>query len=139
MTRVDEPSKYGVVVYEQGTGKIERFVEKPQEYVGNKINAGMYIFTPSILDRIEVSVPGERKGYAKRSFLGCEIVSSMLLLLIIGMSGIETFDSDSTYTLATWEEFFGLPCTPISSPITLSSLRSDSAQRGAFLPSEIEI
>ena len=56
VTRVDEPSKYGVVVYEQNSGKIDRFVEKPQEYVGNKINAGMYIFTPSILNRIEVSV-----------------------------------------------------------------------------------
>ena len=56
MTRVDEPSKYGVVVYEQNSGKIDRFVEKPQEYVGNKINAGMYIFTPTILNRIEVSV-----------------------------------------------------------------------------------
>ena len=54
VTRVDEPSKYGVVVYDQTTGKIDRFVEKPQEYVGNKINAGMYIFTPSILNRIEV-------------------------------------------------------------------------------------
>ena len=56
VTRVDEPSKYGVVVYEQNSGKIDRFVEKPQEYVGNKINAGMYIFTPTILNRIEVSV-----------------------------------------------------------------------------------
>ena len=55
MTKVDEPSKYGVVIYEQKTGKIESFVEKPQEFVSNKINAGMYIFTPSVLDRIEVS------------------------------------------------------------------------------------
>ena len=55
VTRVDEPSKYGVVVYDHTNGKIDRFVEKPQEYVGNKINAGMYIFTPSILNRIEVS------------------------------------------------------------------------------------
>jgi len=54
VTRVDEPSKYGVVVYAPETSKIERFVEKPQEFVSNKINAGMYIFSPSILDRIEV-------------------------------------------------------------------------------------
>ena len=59
VTRVDEPSKYGVVVYEQNSGKIDRFVEKPQEYVGNKINAGMYIFTPTILNRIEVSVQSQ--------------------------------------------------------------------------------
>ena len=54
VTRVDEPSKYGVVVYGAETGKIDRFVEKPQEFVSNKINAGMYIFNVSILDRIEL-------------------------------------------------------------------------------------
>lgn len=48
VTKVEEPSKYGVVVYDEGTGKIDKFVEKPQEYVGNKINAGMYILNPSV-------------------------------------------------------------------------------------------
>lgn len=52
--KVAEPSKYGVVVSDATTGKIARFVEKPQIYVGNKINAGIYIFNPSILDRIEL-------------------------------------------------------------------------------------
>jgi len=54
VTKVEEPSKYGVVIYDQVTGKIASFVEKPQEFVSNKINAGLYIFSPSILDRIEV-------------------------------------------------------------------------------------
>merc|ERR1712076_346288 len=53
VTKVEEPSKYGVVVYDQSTGKIASFVEKPQEFISNKINAGMYIFNPSILNRIE--------------------------------------------------------------------------------------
>eukprot|EP01125_Pyxidicula_operculata_P000511 TRINITY_DN10522_c0_g1_i1.p1 TRINITY_DN10522_c0_g1~~TRINITY_DN10522_c0_g1_i1.p1 ORF type:complete len:360 (+),score=56.66 TRINITY_DN10522_c0_g1_i1:30-1109(+) len=52
VTQVTEPSKYGVVVYDESTGRINRFVEKPQEYVGNKINAGIYIFNKSILNRI---------------------------------------------------------------------------------------
>ncbi|ESN98657.1 hypothetical protein HELRODRAFT_106916 [Helobdella robusta] len=54
VTKVDEPSKYGVVVYGAETGRIERFVEKPQEYVSNKINAGIYMFNTSILNRIEL-------------------------------------------------------------------------------------
>jgi mannose-1-phosphate guanylyltransferase len=54
VTRVTEPSKYGVVVYEEESGQIHRFVEKPKVFVSNKINAGMYIFSPSILNRIEV-------------------------------------------------------------------------------------
>lgn len=54
VTKVDEPSKYGVVLTHPGQSTIDRFVEKPKEYVGNRINAGIYIFNPSILDRIEV-------------------------------------------------------------------------------------
>lgn len=54
VTRVEEPSKYGVVVYEPQGGRIHRFVEKPQVFVSNKINAGMYIFSPGMLQRIEL-------------------------------------------------------------------------------------
>lgn len=54
VTRVDEPSKYGVVVNRPDSDCIDRFVEKPVEFVSNKINAGLYIFNTSILDRIEV-------------------------------------------------------------------------------------
>jgi len=53
VTRVEEPSKYGVVIYGDH-GRIQSFVEKPTEFVSNKINAGMYIFNPSILNRIEL-------------------------------------------------------------------------------------
>ncbi|KAK6635576.1 hypothetical protein RUM44_000829 [Polyplax serrata] len=51
VTKVDEPSKYGVVVYGE-QGKIDDFIEKPQEFVSNKINAGMYILNPSVIKRI---------------------------------------------------------------------------------------
>lgn len=53
VTKVDEPSKYGVVVTVPGTSQIERFVEKPVEFVGNRINAGIYMFKASILNRIQ--------------------------------------------------------------------------------------
>ncbi|KAF9602920.1 hypothetical protein IFM89_032802 [Coptis chinensis] len=52
--QVDEPSKYGVVVMEEETGKVERFVEKPKIFVGNKINVGIYLLSPSVLDRIQL-------------------------------------------------------------------------------------
>eukprot|EP01116_Phalansterium_solitarium_P005051 TRINITY_DN1634_c0_g1_i1.p1 TRINITY_DN1634_c0_g1~~TRINITY_DN1634_c0_g1_i1.p1 ORF type:complete len:390 (-),score=142.59 TRINITY_DN1634_c0_g1_i1:514-1590(-) len=52
VTKVEEPSKYGVVVANE-QGKILQFVEKPKVFVGNKINAGIYIFNPSVLDRIQ--------------------------------------------------------------------------------------
>ncbi|EOY07424.1 Glucose-1-phosphate adenylyltransferase family protein isoform 1 [Theobroma cacao] len=75
VTKVDEPSKYGVVVMEETTGKVEKFVEKPKIFVGNKINAGIYLLNPSVLDRIELRptsiekevfpmIAGENKLYA---------------------------------------------------------------------------
>lgn len=55
VTKVEEPSKYGVVVHKPDSpSKIDRFVEKPVEFVGNRINAGIYILNPSVLRRIEL-------------------------------------------------------------------------------------
>lgn len=53
VTKVAEPSKYGVVIHDEA-GKIQHFVEKPQTFVGNHINAGLYIFNSTVLDRIEL-------------------------------------------------------------------------------------
>lgn len=53
VTKVEEPSKYGVVLYKPD-GCIQDFIEKPQEFISNKINAGIYIFNPSVLERIEL-------------------------------------------------------------------------------------
>ncbi|RKO84941.1 nucleotide-diphospho-sugar transferase [Blyttiomyces helicus] len=52
-TPVEDPSKYGVVCLKPGSTQIAKFVEKPKEFVGNQINAGIYIFNPAVLDRIE--------------------------------------------------------------------------------------
>uniref|UniRef100_A0A183BBF8 NTP_transferase domain-containing protein n=1 Tax=Echinostoma caproni TaxID=27848 RepID=A0A183BBF8_9TREM len=52
VTQVEEPSKYGVVVYDQETGRVHRFVEKPIEFVGNRINAGIYLLNCSVVDKI---------------------------------------------------------------------------------------
>lgn len=54
VTKVAEPSNYGVVVTKPASTMIDRFVEKPVEFVGNRINAGIYMFNPSILSRIEL-------------------------------------------------------------------------------------
>ncbi|KAJ3237119.1 mannose-1-phosphate guanyltransferase [Chytriomyces hyalinus] len=51
-TRVQDPSKFGVILTKPGTTQIARFVEKPTEWVGDHINAGIYIFSTKILNRI---------------------------------------------------------------------------------------
>lgn len=50
---VDDPSSFGVVERD-GDGRIVRFVEKPVPGTepSNLINAGTYVFDPSVLDRI---------------------------------------------------------------------------------------
>jgi mannose-1-phosphate guanylyltransferase len=50
---VEDPSRYGVIVHKEN-GQIDKFVEKPQTYVGNKINAGLYLLNVSMIDRIEL-------------------------------------------------------------------------------------
>jgi len=51
VTQVEDPSKYGVVLSDE-SGWIKSFVEKPKEFVGDKINAGLYILNKSVLERI---------------------------------------------------------------------------------------
>ncbi|KAJ3151467.1 mannose-1-phosphate guanyltransferase [Geranomyces variabilis] len=53
VTKVADPSKYGVVVNKEGSSQVERFVEKPTVFVSDKINAGIYILSTSVLDRIK--------------------------------------------------------------------------------------
>lgn len=58
VTKVEEPSKYGVIVHKPNhPSRIDRFVEKPVEFVGNRINAGIYILNTSVLNRIEKNRP----------------------------------------------------------------------------------
>ena len=58
--KVEDPSRYGVLVC-KGEMLLE-VVEKPKEFVGNLINAGLYKFTPDIfeaLEKIDLSERGE--------------------------------------------------------------------------------
>ena len=50
--RVENWSQYGVIDYEVNSGRIRAFIEKPSHFVGDKINAGIYVFDPRILNRI---------------------------------------------------------------------------------------
>lgn len=54
VTPVEDPSKFGVIVKKAGSTAVERFVEKPKTWVGDEINAGIYVLNPSMLDRIEL-------------------------------------------------------------------------------------
>ncbi|MDZ7675253.1 MAG: NDP-sugar synthase [Acidimicrobiales bacterium] len=55
---VDDPSRYGVVVTDVA-GRVEAFVEKPDkdDAPSTEINAGTYVFEPSVLGRIDGGRP----------------------------------------------------------------------------------
>lgn len=52
VTHMSDPSGYGVVVHEED-GRVHEFVEKPTHFVGNWINAGVYILNINCIDRIK--------------------------------------------------------------------------------------
>jgi len=51
VTKVKDPSKYGVILSDKNN-KIIDFIEKPQEFIGDNINSGLYIFNKTFLNRI---------------------------------------------------------------------------------------
>ncbi len=58
--KVEDPSRYGVLICKGDV--LQEIIEKPKEFVGDLINAGLYKFTPEIfeaLEEIEISPRGE--------------------------------------------------------------------------------
>nr|AGE94906.1 mannose-1-phosphate guanylyltransferase [Encephalitozoon cuniculi] len=53
-TNVNDPSRYGIIITEESTSLVRSFLEKPKDAVSNRVNAGIYILNPSVLDRIEL-------------------------------------------------------------------------------------
>ena len=55
LTPVEDPSSFGVVATDD-SGRVLRFVEKPprESAPSNMINAGTYVFEPSMIDRVPV-------------------------------------------------------------------------------------
>lgn len=66
LTPVEDPSAFGVVELD-GDGRVRRFVEKPApgETESNLINAGTYVFEPSVLDLIAA---GRRVSVERETF-----------------------------------------------------------------------
>ena len=56
------PEKYGVLI-EDGDDFLERIVEKPKEFVGDLINAGLYKFTHEVFDKISKIEKSPRGEY----------------------------------------------------------------------------
>ncbi|KAJ3429793.1 mannose-1-phosphate guanyltransferase beta [Anaeramoeba flamelloides] len=49
--KVENPSRYGVIIPDK-EGRVQRFVEKPQTFVGNLINTGVVVINSKVLELI---------------------------------------------------------------------------------------
>ena len=74
--RVDDPSKYGVLILKKD--RLIKIVEKPKKDIGsNLINAGIYVFTPKIFEACR------RIGFSERGEL--ELTDAIMLLNKYGL------------------------------------------------------
>lgn len=76
--KVSDPSRYGVVPTD-GDGRVLEFVEKPPpgQAPTDRINAGTYVFEPSVLDRI----PGGRRVSVEREVFPAMVADGRLFAL----------------------------------------------------------
>ncbi len=56
------PEKYGVLVRD-GDDFLEKIIEKPKEFIGDLINAGLYKFTPEVFDKLSLVKKSSRGEY----------------------------------------------------------------------------
>lgn len=57
----ENPEKYGVLITDDGF--LKEIIEKPKEYVGNLINAGLYTFVPEVFKKISLIKKSSRGEY----------------------------------------------------------------------------
>lgn len=58
----DHPEKYGVLIPDGGDF-LDKIIEKPKEFFGNLINAGMYKLTPEVFDKLPQITKSPRGEY----------------------------------------------------------------------------
>ncbi len=117
LTPVDDPSAYGVVDLDDH-GRVSRFVEKPAPGMAptNLINAGTYVFEPSVLDRI----PTGRKVSIERETFPQLVEVGSLFAMSTDDYWIDT-GRPETYRQANFDVLDGIR----------HSLRCDAVQLGA--------
>jgi mannose-1-phosphate guanylyltransferase len=121
LTPVDDPSSYGVVELDDD-GRVRRFVEKPPPGTApsNLINAGTYVFEPSVLSR----VPTGRKVSIERETFPAIVDDGGLFALSTDDYWIDTGRPD-TYRQANFDMLDGrrrsLACAMVASGAVVDS------------------
>lgn len=94
LTRVKDPTRYGLVLTDD-KGMVRRFLEKPSwdEVVTNSINAGAYLFEPSVFDHIPAGKPYslERGLFPERLAAGARIAGYVSPGYWIDIGSVEAY------------------------------------------------
>lgn len=94
LTRVKDPTRYGLVITDE-KGLVRRFLEKPSwdEVVSNSINAGAYLFEPSVLAHIPKGKPYslERGLFPERLAEGARIAGYVAPGYWIDIGSVEAY------------------------------------------------
>lgn len=94
LTRVKDPTRYGLVLTDE-KGMVRRFLEKPSwdEVVSNSINAGAYLFEPSVFDHLPLGKPYsvERGLFPERLAAGARIAGYVAPGYWIDIGSIEMY------------------------------------------------
>lgn len=81
------PERFGVLKYDL-QGRAEDVIEKPRDFISDKILVGIYMFTPDVFDIIKTLKPSERGEL--------EITDVNRLYIKFGYSKIVNFEEDWT-------------------------------------------
>lgn len=57
-------TKYGCIIIDTSTSQISHYVEKPNEFISDTINGGVYLFHKSIFDEIRDAMAEKVKKVA---------------------------------------------------------------------------
>jgi len=94
LTRVKDPTRYGLVLTDE-KGMVRRFLEKPSwdEVVSNSINAGAYLFEPSVLAHLPHGKPYslERGLFPERLAAGARIAGYVSPGYWIDIGSVEAY------------------------------------------------
>ena len=120
LTPVDDPSQFGIVETDD-SGKVLRFVEKPQpgETTSRYASAGTYVFEPSVLKRM----PGDAKLSIERVVFPSMVEESQL------------------YAMATDDYWIdaGRPDTYIAANIHVAQLHDSAVHESAVIANGVQI
>jgi mannose-1-phosphate guanylyltransferase len=115
LTPVDDPSAFGVVPT-AGDGRVRGFIEKPPrgEAPTNEINAGVYVFEPSVLSRIP---DGEVYSTERALFPGMVEEGAALFAFPLGSYWIDIGTPDA-YLKGNLDALSGSYHTPAAAAVT---------------------